>query len=55
VAITSGPNQGGFAVYLGDPDGYTIELFQPPAEAPSALVGGGTAGGGVVHESVRQS
>jgi catechol 2,3-dioxygenase-like lactoylglutathione lyase family enzyme len=31
VAITSGPNQGGFAVYLSDPDDYTIELFQPPA------------------------
>jgi lactoylglutathione lyase len=34
VAITSGPNQGGFVVYLYDPDGYTIELFQVPA-APS--------------------
>jgi catechol 2,3-dioxygenase-like lactoylglutathione lyase family enzyme len=31
VAITSGPNEGGFVVYLHDPDGYTIELFQPPA------------------------
>ncbi len=31
VDITSGPNEGGFAVYLHDPDGYTIELFQPPA------------------------
>jgi lactoylglutathione lyase len=31
VAITAGPNQGGFAVYLSDPDAYTIELFQPPA------------------------
>jgi catechol 2,3-dioxygenase-like lactoylglutathione lyase family enzyme len=31
VAISSGPNQGGFAVYLYDPDGYTIELFQPSA------------------------
>jgi catechol 2,3-dioxygenase-like lactoylglutathione lyase family enzyme len=30
VAITAGPNQGGFGVYLSDPDGYTIELFQPP-------------------------
>ncbi len=34
VAITAGPNAGGFAVYLLDPDGYTIELFQP-AEVPS--------------------
>jgi catechol 2,3-dioxygenase-like lactoylglutathione lyase family enzyme len=31
VAITAGPNEGGFAVYLSDPDHYTIELFQPPA------------------------
>lgn len=31
VAIDSGMNEGGFAVYLRDPDGYTIELFQPPA------------------------
>jgi catechol 2,3-dioxygenase-like lactoylglutathione lyase family enzyme len=31
VAITAGPNRGGFVVYLHDPDGFTIELFQPPA------------------------
>jgi catechol 2,3-dioxygenase-like lactoylglutathione lyase family enzyme len=31
VAITSGPNQGGSVVYLYDPDGFTIELFQVPA------------------------
>lgn len=31
VDITSGMNEGGRAVYLRDPDGYTIELFQPPA------------------------
>ena len=30
VAITAGPNRGGFAVYLSDPDGYVIELFQAP-------------------------
>lgn len=30
VAITSGPNQGGFVVYFYDPDGFTFELFQPP-------------------------
>ena len=29
VAITAGPNQGGFVVYLYDPDGFTIEFFQP--------------------------
>jgi catechol 2,3-dioxygenase-like lactoylglutathione lyase family enzyme len=31
VPIDSGINDGGAAVYLRDPDGYTIELFQPPA------------------------
>jgi catechol 2,3-dioxygenase-like lactoylglutathione lyase family enzyme len=30
VEIDSGINDGGAAVYLRDPDGYTIELFQPP-------------------------
>jgi catechol 2,3-dioxygenase-like lactoylglutathione lyase family enzyme len=33
VAITTGPNQGGFVVYLSDPDGYIVELFQPPTAA----------------------
>jgi catechol 2,3-dioxygenase-like lactoylglutathione lyase family enzyme len=40
VAITAGPNEGGFAVYLSDPDHYTIELFQPPARpvgSPASL------------------
>jgi catechol 2,3-dioxygenase-like lactoylglutathione lyase family enzyme len=37
VPLTSGPNRGGFGVYLFDPDGYTIELFQPPP--PLATVG----------------
>jgi catechol 2,3-dioxygenase-like lactoylglutathione lyase family enzyme len=32
VTITSGPNQGGLTVYLFDPDGFVIELFQPPRE-----------------------
>ncbi len=31
VAITAGINQGGFTCYLHDPDGYTLELMQPPA------------------------
>jgi len=31
VRITSGVNEGGQAVYLLDPDGITLELFQPPA------------------------
>ena len=30
VAITSGPNAGAWAVYLRDPNGILIELFQPP-------------------------
>jgi len=29
VTITGGPNQGGLVVYMRDPDGYTLELFQP--------------------------
>ncbi len=30
VTITSGPNAEGLVVYFYDPDGYTLELFQPP-------------------------
>jgi lactoylglutathione lyase len=30
VTITAGPNEGGLVVYFNDPDGYTLELFQPP-------------------------
>ena len=33
VEITAGPNQGGLVIYLMDPDGYTLELFQPPTSA----------------------
>lgn len=29
VRITAGPNEGGWVVYFYDPDGYTLELFQP--------------------------
>jgi catechol 2,3-dioxygenase-like lactoylglutathione lyase family enzyme len=32
VDIDRGINAGGRAVYLRDPDGYTIELFEPPRE-----------------------
>ncbi|MFN0056166.1 MAG: VOC family protein [Planctomycetales bacterium] len=35
VTITAGPNTGGLVVYFYDPDGYPLELFQPPAGAPS--------------------
>jgi catechol 2,3-dioxygenase-like lactoylglutathione lyase family enzyme len=30
VPITAGPNRGGYGVYLKDPNGILIELFQPP-------------------------
>jgi catechol 2,3-dioxygenase-like lactoylglutathione lyase family enzyme len=30
VTIAAGPNVGGLAVYFYDPDGYVLELFQPP-------------------------
>jgi catechol 2,3-dioxygenase-like lactoylglutathione lyase family enzyme len=30
VAITAGVHTGGRAVYARDPDGFTIELYQPP-------------------------
>ena len=29
VAITAGPNQGGYTIYFYDPDGITLELVQP--------------------------
>jgi catechol 2,3-dioxygenase-like lactoylglutathione lyase family enzyme len=32
VAITAGANKGGFTCYLRDPDGITLELFQPSPE-----------------------
>ncbi|MST31455.1 VOC family protein [Acidimicrobiaceae bacterium USS-CC1] len=30
VAVDTGVNKGGAALYLRDPDGITIEIFQPP-------------------------
>jgi catechol 2,3-dioxygenase-like lactoylglutathione lyase family enzyme len=33
VAVDSGVNAGGRAVYVRDPDGHTIELFTPPPAA----------------------
>ena len=32
VTITAGPNLGGLVVYFFDPDGYPLELFQPPRD-----------------------
>lgn len=31
VEITSGPNRGARSVYMADPDGYAVELFQKPS------------------------
>ena len=31
VYLDQGPNQGGWALYMYDPDGIPIELFQPPS------------------------
>ena len=30
IAVDTGANAGGYGVYLRDPDGITLELFQPP-------------------------
>jgi catechol 2,3-dioxygenase-like lactoylglutathione lyase family enzyme len=35
VLIDSGPNRGAYAVYLRDPNGILIELFQPPRRPQS--------------------
>jgi len=32
VCIEAGPNRGGYGVYLHDPNGILIELFQPPPQ-----------------------
>ncbi len=33
VTVDSGPNAGGVGVYLRDPDGITVELFEAPARS----------------------
>ncbi|TML70827.1 MAG: hypothetical protein E6G14_04185 [Actinobacteria bacterium] len=33
VEVDTGINTGGYALYLRDPDGITVELFQPPSRA----------------------
>jgi catechol 2,3-dioxygenase-like lactoylglutathione lyase family enzyme len=33
VLIDAGPNKGGYGVYLHDPNGVLIELFQPPEQS----------------------
>jgi catechol 2,3-dioxygenase-like lactoylglutathione lyase family enzyme len=32
VEVDTGVNKGGYALYLRDPDGISVELFQPPAK-----------------------
>jgi catechol 2,3-dioxygenase-like lactoylglutathione lyase family enzyme len=32
ITVADGPNTGAKAFYVRDPDGYTVELFQPPPE-----------------------
>jgi catechol 2,3-dioxygenase-like lactoylglutathione lyase family enzyme len=42
--ITAGTHAGGWAVYLRDPDGFTVELYQgPPAREMDAAAAAGTA------------
>ena len=33
VEITAGPNKGSLVIYMYDPDGYMLELFQPATKA----------------------
>jgi catechol-2,3-dioxygenase len=33
--ITAGAHAGGWAVYLRDPDGFTVELYQSPPARPA--------------------
>lgn len=34
IQIDAGPNRGGYGLYLRDPNGILIELFQPPKPVP---------------------
>jgi catechol 2,3-dioxygenase-like lactoylglutathione lyase family enzyme len=36
VEVDTGINRGGYALYLRDPDGITLELFQPPSSRARA-------------------
>lgn len=36
VAITAGRNRGGYTCYMRDPDGFVIEMLQPPVPERSA-------------------
>jgi catechol 2,3-dioxygenase-like lactoylglutathione lyase family enzyme len=35
IEVVAGPNKGGFGVYLHDPNGILVELFQPPTRKAS--------------------
>jgi len=37
VPIVKGPNKGGYAVFIYDPDGIALELLQLPKQAPQAV------------------
>jgi catechol 2,3-dioxygenase-like lactoylglutathione lyase family enzyme len=39
VYVTEGANEGGYGLYLRDPDGIIVELFQPPAGDASPVSG----------------
>ena len=44
--ITAGAHAGGWAVYLRDPDGFTVELYQSPSASPAAAA---AAASGAAH------
>jgi catechol 2,3-dioxygenase-like lactoylglutathione lyase family enzyme len=46
--ITSGAHAGGWAVYLRDPDGFTVELYQGPSAIPA---GAGAAASGATRRA----
>ena len=46
--ITAGAHAGGWAVYVRDPDGFTVELYQGPAAGSSATA---TASSGATRDS----
>lgn len=45
--ITAGAHTGGWAVYLRDPDGFTVELYQGPSASP---LGGVAAAAGAARQ-----
>jgi catechol 2,3-dioxygenase-like lactoylglutathione lyase family enzyme len=41
--ITAGAHAGGWAVYLRDPDGFTVELYQSPPASPADAAAAGSS------------